>query len=39
MKADGKLTIGERKKLKHEQNRASKNIYRKKHPEEKVDVK
>lgn len=39
MKADGKLTKAERKKLKREQDRASKNIYRKKHNEKTVDVK
>ncbi len=38
MKADGKLTPAERKKLTREQNRASRNIYRKKHNERKVDV-
>lgn len=39
MKADGKLTKAERKKLKREQNRASGNIYRKKHNENTVEVK
>lgn len=39
MKADGKLTKAERRKLKREQDQASKNIYRKKHNEQKVDVK
>ena len=39
MKADGKLTKAERKKLKREQDRASKNIYRKKHNEKEVEVK
>lgn len=39
MKADGKLTKAERKKLKREQNRASDNIYRKKHNEKAVEVK
>ena len=39
MKADGKLSKAERKKLKREQDRASKNIYRKKHNERAVDVK
>jgi hypothetical protein len=39
MEADGKLTKAERKKLKREQDRASKNIYRKKHNERSVDVK
>ena len=39
MKADGKLTKAERKKLKREQNRASNNIYRKKHNDKAVDVK
>jgi hypothetical protein len=39
MKADGKLTKAERKKLKREQDRASKNIYRKKHNDKTVDVK
>jgi len=38
MKADGKLTPQERSKLKREQDRAGKNIYRKKHNERKVDV-
>jgi hypothetical protein len=38
MKADGTLTKAERKKLKQEQNRASKDIFRKKHNEKKVDV-
>lgn len=38
MKSDGKLTKRERAKLKREQNRASKNIYKKKHNEKKVDV-
>jgi hypothetical protein len=32
-KSDGVVTPEERAKLKHEQNRASKNIYRKKHNE------
>ncbi len=31
MKSDGNLTAGERKRLTREQNRASRNIYRKKH--------
>lgn len=31
MKADGTLTAGERRKLTREQDRASRNIYRKKH--------
>jgi hypothetical protein len=39
MKADGKLTKAERKKLKREQNRASENIYKKKHNEKAVEVK
>jgi hypothetical protein len=39
MKADGKLTKAERKKLKREQNRASENIYRKKHNAKEVEVK
>ena len=39
MKADGKLTKAERKKLKREQNRASDNIYRKKHNDKAVEVK
>ena len=39
MKADGKLTKAERKKLKREQNRASENIYRKKHNSKEVEVK
>jgi hypothetical protein len=39
MKADGKLTKAERRKLQREQDRASKNIYRKKHNERSVDVK
>ena len=39
MKADGKLTKAERRKLTREQNRASKNIYRKKHNEKAVEVK
>jgi len=34
-KADGKVTPAERRHLKHEQNRASRNIYRKKHNERK----
>jgi len=38
MKADGNLTKAERKKLTREQNRASKNIYRKKHNERAVAV-
>lgn len=38
MKADGKLTRAERRKLTREQNRASKNIYRKKHNERKAAV-
>jgi uncharacterized protein HemX len=38
MKADGKLSRSERKKLAHEQNRASRNIYRKKHNERTVAV-
>lgn len=38
MKSDGNLTKQERRKLTREQNRASKNIYRKKHNEKKVDV-
>jgi len=39
MKADGKLTKAERRKLKREQDQASKNIYRKKHNEQKTDIK
>ncbi len=39
MKADGNLTKKERAKLTREQNRASRNIYRKKHNQRKVDVK
>jgi len=39
MKADGKLTKAERRKLKREQDRASGNIYRKKHNEKAVEVK
>jgi len=35
-KADGVVTPRERAKLKHEQNRASRNIYRKKHNEREV---
>jgi hypothetical protein len=38
MKSDGKLTKKERRKLTREQNRASKNIYHKKHNEKKADV-
>jgi hypothetical protein len=38
MKADGKLSRSERKKLTHEQNRASRNVYRKKHNERSVAV-
>jgi len=38
MKADGKLTKAERRKLTREQNRASKNIYRKKHNDRAVAV-
>lgn len=38
MKSDGKLTKKERRKLKREQDRASKNIYQKKHNERKADV-
>jgi hypothetical protein len=38
MKSDGKLTKKERAKLTREQNRASKNIYRKKHNEKKANV-
>ena len=38
MKADGTLTAAERRKLNREQNRASKNIYRKKHNERAVAV-
>ena len=37
MKADGKLTRRERAKLTREQNRAGRNIYRKKHNARKVD--
>jgi CRISPR/Cas system-associated endoribonuclease Cas2 len=39
MKADGKLTRAERKRLKKEQNRASNKIYDKKHNEKTVEVK
>lgn len=39
MKADGNLTAKERRKLTKEQNRASRNIYRKKHNDWKADVK
>lgn len=39
MKSDGKLTRKERAKLTREQNRASRNIYRKKHNSRTVDVK
>jgi hypothetical protein len=38
MKADGTLTRAERKKLTHQQNRASRNVYRKKHNERSVAV-
>jgi hypothetical protein len=38
MKADGKLTKAERKRLKREQAHASKAIYRKKHNERAVEV-
>lgn len=38
MKADGNLTKKERAKLRREQNRASRDIYRKKHNERKVRV-
>jgi hypothetical protein len=38
MKADGVLTKGERKVLTHEQNKASRNIYRKKHNARAVNV-
>ncbi len=38
MKSDGKLTKQERLKLAREQNRASRNIYRKKHNDRKVNV-
>lgn len=38
MKSDGKLTKAERAKLTREQNRSSKNIYRKKHNNRKVNV-
>ncbi len=38
MKSDGKLTKQERKKLTREQNRASKNIYNKKHNNKNVNV-
>lgn len=37
MKSDGKLTVQERKKLKREQNRASKHIYNQKHDRQRVD--
>lgn len=39
MEADGKLTPEERAKLTKAQNKASKNIYRKKHNKKTVDVK
>ena len=39
MKADGALTRAERKKLHREQDRASRNIYRKKHNARAVDLK
>jgi hypothetical protein len=38
MKADGNLSGKERAKLRREQNRASRNIYRKKHNDRRVDV-
>ena len=38
MKADGNLTAQERRTLTKEQNRASKNIYRKKHNKRKAGV-
>ncbi|HMK42674.1 MAG TPA: hypothetical protein VK445_00895 [Dissulfurispiraceae bacterium] len=38
MKSDGKLTKKERAKLTREQNRASKNIYKKKHNERRVNT-
>ena len=38
MKADGKLTPRERRKLTREQNRASRNIYRKKHNNRKSSL-
>jgi hypothetical protein len=38
MKSEGKLTARERRRLTMEQNRASRNIYRKKHNERKVNV-
>jgi hypothetical protein len=39
MKADGTLTKAERRKLKREQDRASGNIYRKKHNDKTEEVK
>jgi hypothetical protein len=39
MKADGTLTTAERKKLTREQNKASKDIYRKKHNQRVVETK
>jgi len=38
MKSDGKLTKKERAKLRREQNRASKRIYKEKHDKQKVNV-
>ena len=38
MKSDGKLTAAERRKLDRQQNRASRNIYRKKHNLRQVNV-
>jgi hypothetical protein len=39
MKADGKLTAGERERLTRQQNKASRDIYRLKHNERKVNTK
>jgi hypothetical protein len=38
MKSDGNLTPAERRKLKREQNRASRNMARKQHNDRAVDV-
>jgi len=39
MKADGKLTAGERERLTRQQNKASRDIYRLKHNERNVNTK